>query len=159
MSLSDSSVMASTVKQELYELCQEYIRKRIDSARAAIDSAQQSANEETKSSSGDKYETGRAMAQLEIEKNAHQLSESLKLKASLDTIRIDINSSTAQAGNLVMTDQGSFFIAISLGKIIHREQVYFVIAPTSPLGLQFLGAKVGDKVNFRNGTYVVRELV
>lgn len=151
--------MTSTVKQELYEPCQEYIRKRIDSARAAISGAQQSANEETRSSSGDKYETGRAMAQLEIEKNAHQLSESLKLKSSLDSIRTDITSLTAQPGTLVVTDQGSFFIAISLGKIIHREKVYFVIAPASPLGLQFLGAKVGDKVNFRNGTYVVRELV
>lgn len=151
--------MDLTLKKELYELCQEYILKRINTARAAIDSAQQSANEETKSSSGDKYETGRAMAQLEIEKNAHQLSESLKLKSSLDNIRTDINSLTAQPGTLVVTDQGSFFMAISLGKILHRGKVYFCIAPTSPLGLQFLGAKVGDKVSFRDETYVVTELI
>jgi hypothetical protein len=68
------------IKIKLYQYCVEFIDKRIAGAREAIQIAQDSANEETKSSAGDKYETGRAMAQLEIEKNTTQLEEALKQK-------------------------------------------------------------------------------
>jgi transcription elongation GreA/GreB family factor len=147
------------LKEELYKLCEEYIDKRIQSSRTAIDEAQMSANEETKSSSGDKYETGRAMAQLEIEKNSQQLKESLKLRSALDQIRIDVVAPAVQPGSLVVTDRGIFFVAISLGKISHRGKTYFVIAPASPLGLKLSGAKVGDIVEFRQEAYVIKELI
>ena len=48
--------------------------------------AQQAANEEGKSSAGDKYETGRAMMQIERDKAAQQLDEALKLKNIIDHI-------------------------------------------------------------------------
>ena len=151
--------MTPAIKQELYDLCQDYIRKRIDASRTAIDAAQRSANEETKSSSGDKYETGRAMAQLEIEKNTAQYAEALKLKNSLDRIRIDLSAETVQPGSLVLTDQGVFFIAISLGKVVVANESYLIIAPASPLGLRLIGARAGDRVNFRDKTYVVKQLI
>jgi hypothetical protein len=54
------------------------VHQRIASAEEAIRMAQESANQEGKSSAGDKYETGRAMAQLEIEKASGQLAEANK---------------------------------------------------------------------------------
>ena len=147
-----------SIKLQLYNLCREYVERRIQSCREAIAEAQESANEETKSSSGDKYETGRAMMQLEIEKNAQQLSESLKLKNALDQIRLDVPSSSVQSGSLVVTDREVFFIAISLGKIALEGKSYFVIAPASPLGAQLMGAKVGDRLHFRNETCVVQDI-
>jgi hypothetical protein len=39
------------------------LTQRINTAQAAMDRAQEAANSEEKSSSGDKYETGRAMGQ------------------------------------------------------------------------------------------------
>lgn len=148
-----------TTKEELYSLCQEYINRRIEASRRAIVEAQESANEETKSLSGDKYETGRAMAQLEIEKNTQQLSESLKLKSALDLVRIDIPSPVVTPGSLIVTDRGTFFIAISLGKVLLRDRSFFVIAPSSPLGQQLMGSKAGDAITFRDQTYVVQELI
>jgi transcription elongation GreA/GreB family factor len=150
--------MTQAIKLQLYRLCQEYVDKRIQSSRDAIAEAQQSANEETRSSSGDRYETGRAMMQLEVEKNTQQLSESLKLKNVLDQIRLDISASSVQPGSLVVTDRAVFFLAISLGKIAFEGKSYFVIAPASPLGLELVGAKVGERVTFRNETYVVQEI-
>jgi transcription elongation GreA/GreB family factor len=150
--------MTQAIKQQLYSLCREYVEKRIRSSRDAIAEAQQSANEETKRSSGDKYETGRAMMQLEIEKNSRQLSESLKLKNALDQIRLDISASSVQPGSLVVTDREVFFVAISLGKIEFEGKTYFVIAPASPLGLELVGAKVGDRVTFRNESYLVQDI-
>ncbi|HEY9488290.1 MAG TPA: 3-oxoacyl-ACP synthase [Chryseosolibacter sp.] len=151
--------MMPAIKHKLYDLCQEYIRKRVESARQAIEEAQQSANQETKSSSGDKYETGRAMMQLEIEKNAQQLSESLKLKHALDQIHIERASTSVQPGSLVVTDREVFFIAISLGKVTVDGKGYVVISPASPLGLVLLGSKPGDRLVFRDQTYVVQELI
>src|SRR5687768_5003844 len=124
--------MTKNIKQELYELCREYIDKRIQAARLAISEAQQSANQEDKSSSGDKYETGRAMMQLEVEKNAVQLEESLKLKQTLDHITIENHPVSVQPGSLVITDRDVFFIAISLGKVILHNQPFLVISPNSP---------------------------
>ena len=150
--------MTQSIKQQLYDLCRGYVDKRIQSSRDAIAEAQESANEETKSSSGDKYETGRAMMQLEIEKNAQQLSESLKLKNALDQIKVDTAASSVQPGSLVVTDREVFFIAISLGKITFEGKSYLVIAPASPLGAQLMGAKLGDRVKFRNESYVVQHI-
>jgi transcription elongation GreA/GreB family factor len=146
------------IKQELYHLCQDYLAKRIRAAREAIEAAQHAANNETKSSSGDKYETGRAMMQLEIEKNAAQLSESLKLKYALDQINIESGSGFVQAGSLVVTNREMVFIAISLGKIIVHDQTYLVISPASPLGQKFMGLKSGDATAFRGETYVIQDV-
>jgi transcription elongation GreA/GreB family factor len=151
--------MTQSVKQELYRLCQEYVDKRIESSRHAIAEAQESANEETKSSSGDKYETGRAMAQLEIEKNSQQLAEALKLKSALDQIRIGKAHPSVQPGSLVITDGGVFFIAISLGVVKLHDDPYMVIAPTSPLGVELMGSRVGDTKVFKGRSYLVHELI
>lgn len=150
--------MTESIKLQLYKRCVEYVDQRIQSSRQAIDEAQQSANAETKSSSGDKYETGRAMMQLEIEKNAQQLSESLKLKRTLDRIRLDNPSSSVQQGSLVITDRAVFFIAISLGKIRVDDETCLVVSPASPLGLELMGAKVGDRVHFRGETFLIRDI-
>jgi hypothetical protein len=146
-------------KKQLLSLCKATIEQRIESYRQAIADAQRSANEETKSSSGDKYETGRAMAQLEIEKSSLQLSESIKLRDSLDQISIDQPFASVLPGSLVVTDHGTFFIAIGLGKIELNNKPYFVIAPFSPLALAMAGARVGERVPFRDQVYLIQELI
>ena len=147
------------IKQELYRLCQEYVDRRIEVSRAAIAQAQEAANEETKSSSGDKYETGRAMMQLEIEKNAGQLTESLKLKYALGQISIDKQSDSVQPGSLVVTDREIFFVAISMGKVTYLNQSCIVISPASPLAIKLMGLKPGAKMVFNNHHYVVKEVL
>lgn len=145
-------------KRELYGLCQDYLKKRIEAARQAIEAAQHSANNETKSSSGDKYETGRAMMQLEIEKNAGQLAESLKLKRTLDQIDLENKANSVQPGSLVITDREIFFIAISLGQVRLLDKTYLVISPASPIGQKLLGLKAGDTMTFQDKVRVVKEL-
>lgn len=142
----------------MYDLCQTYLRQRILNAKQAIAAAQQSANNETKSSSGDKYETGRAMMQLEIEKDSAQLTESLKLKHMLDQISIDRSTASVLPGSLVVTDQAVFFIAISIGKLTLHDKAYLVISPASPMGIKLAGLKVNDAFTFNEQTYVVQEI-
>ena len=146
------------IKQRLYDYCQRYITQRIDTARQAIQAAQAAANEETKSSSGDKYETGRSMMQLEIEKNSVQLAEANKSRAILDRIKIDQHSPIIQSGSLVVTNNGNFFIAISVGHVMVDDTNYIVVSPQSPVGAQLLGKQAGLTIALGDKTYVIEQV-
>ena len=102
------------IKHELYNLCQAYLQQRLLTAKQAIEAAQQAANNQTKSSSGDKYETGRAMMQLEIKKDSAQLSESLKLKHALDQISSDNSSINYRLTEYVLVIKVTSFVHVSL---------------------------------------------
>ena len=68
------------LKQQLYKLCQDFVENRKKTVQKNINEIQESLTSETKSSAGDKHETGRAMLQLEREKVGHQLAEIEKLE-------------------------------------------------------------------------------
>ncbi|OIN58962.1 3-oxoacyl-ACP synthase [Arsenicibacter rosenii] len=146
------------VKDALYQQCQQYVRQRIDTARSAMEAAQESANEESKSSAGDKYETGRAMAQIERDRHAQLLAEALKLEQDLHQLDIDKPSSVVRAGSLVLTNRGRFFIAISVGKLVINGVDYFVVSPASPIGALLIGHSAGDTVTFNKMAYQLQEV-
>ena len=147
------------IKEQLHALCLAYIEERIKGANQAIQFAQASANEETKSSAGDKYETGRAMAQLEIEKNSIQLAEAKKLKQILLQLDPTKSSETIQAGSLAITSQGKFYISIPAGQFTLEGEVYFAISPSSPIAQKLVGLKEGDQFSFNNKEFVVRGIL
>src|SRR3954467_3556984 len=122
----------NSLKTALYTYCTDYVLERITRLKTEIKKTQSSANEETKSSAGDKYETGRAMAQLEIEKNTTQLREAERLQGMLQAIHQDLISEIIIPGSLVKTSKGDFYISISIGLITLEQKQYFVIAPDSP---------------------------
>ena len=106
----------------------------------------------------DKYETGRALVQTEIEHTAKQLDELLQNRKSLLAIDPEIVHSRIEKGSLVSTDRGIFFISLGLGKIKTDNQEYFVISPLSPIGQQLIGKKIGDMFNFRNSIYTIQAI-
>ena len=130
--------------------CASFVEERIGAARQAIQLAQSSANEETKSSAGDKYETGRAMAQLEIENSTGQLAEAVKLKQALAQIDPEKETSVIQPGSVVFTNQGNYYIAISAGKLVVEGIGYIAISPGSPIGARLLKLSVGASFVFNN---------
>ena len=145
-------------KQQLYQLCVAYIEQRIDTAQEAIRIAQTSANDETKSSAGDKYETGRAMMQLEIEKNTVQLAEAIKLKQLLQQINPDKETTSVQLGSMVTTNQGNFYIAISAGQLTLKGKTYFAISASTPIGIKLMGQQKGAQFIFNNKTYTIEAI-
>jgi hypothetical protein len=142
-----------SLKKKLFAFCEEYVNQKIEFAQEAIDNAQSSANEETKSSSGDKYETGRSMMQLEIEKYSSQLEEGFKLKKTLNQISIEKPSKSVIPGSLVITNNGNYFISISAGKLIIKSIDYISISISSPLGQSLYNRSVNDEFIFRDKVY------
>jgi transcription elongation GreA/GreB family factor len=149
----------NNLKKELYALCINYAKNRVDTARQAIQDAQQSASEETKSSAGDKYETAREMMQQETDRNQAQLNEANKLLVALNQINADTASTTAVPGSLVITDNGKFYIAISAGALTLNGEGYFAVSPASPIGGKLHGRKTGDQFNLNGKDYLVKDIL
>jgi len=147
------------IKRELLNSCHELIDQRITNAQLAMKAAQESANTEVKSSAGDKYETGRAMAQLERDKASQQLNEAMMLKRSLSMINIKATTNQVASGSLVLTDKNNFFVAISLGKLTIAQTDCFVIAPATPVGKLLMGAKVGSRFSFNHQQHTIQEIL
>lgn len=146
------------LKATLFARCQAYVQQRINTARQAMEAAQEAANSESKSSAGDKYETGRAMAQLERDRHAQLLAEAMKLSQDLARLTIDKTYDTVQPGSLVITSRGAFFISISAGKLTLDGSDYFAVSPASPIAAALSGRKAGDVVMFNKLTYQLLNL-
>lgn len=114
---------------------------------------------ETKSSAGDKHETGRAMIHLEIEKAMVQADQLRKTKSVLQKINIDKNSDKIKMGSLVFTDQGKYFISISAGEIRLGEEVYYAISSSSPIGNLLMGQTPGSSIQLLNRTQKILEVL
>jgi transcription elongation GreA/GreB family factor len=141
------------LKKELYTICLNIADQRIQTAENAIIAAREAAENDTKSSAGDKYETTREMMQQEISRNEVQLLEARKLKQSLMQINPEKTSKTVQAGSLVTTNNGIFFLTIAAGKLRVDEKDIFAISPASPVGLVLKGLKAGESCVFNSKEY------
>lgn len=149
----------STLKEQLHQQCVNYVQQRMDAAQQAIAEAQQAANNDTKSSAGDKYETGREMAQQETNRNLTQLNEANKLMVSLNRIGTASQSTIAESGSVVKTNLGNFYLSISAGNIKVNNDVYIAISMASPVGLKLKGVKVNDHFDFNGKNYFVTEVL
>ncbi len=66
------------IKQLVYNKILKILDDKIEILKEEIESTKESRNNDTKSSAGDKYETGRAMMQIELDKNEAQLNKTVK---------------------------------------------------------------------------------
>ena len=129
-------------KENVYRVAEGIIAEKIQNFEKLIDETRAS-NNDTKSSMGDKYETGREMLQQEINNLQVQLNEVLKQRDFLKTIPVK-NSVKAEKGALVTTEKGRFFISVSLGEISEGLQKIICISPESPLAKAMNGKQKGE---------------
>lgn len=132
-------------KQRLKKYGEEVLKQRIATIKEKMDSAQQSANSEEKSSAGDKYETSRAMSHLEKDMHGRQLAENLKELSMLYEINTSPLYTKAVTGAVVQCPGIYFFIATGLGKqVVDGQQVIF-LSPHAPLAAQLLQKQPGEE--------------
>lgn len=143
----------------IHQKCLEIVEGSILAIKLAIQEAQDAANNETKSSAGDKHETGRAMAQLETEKLSAQLNEALKLSQVFAQLNPNQKNKQITIGSLVFTNNGYFYIAVSLGKVEINNETIFAISPQSPIGKLLLTKKEKDSFSLNGLTYVIERIV
>lgn len=146
---------SSNIKQQLYQACLDQLNAQMESMETNLQSIIESRDNETKSSVGDKYETGRAMMQQEYQKVQAQMMRVQGSKNVLANLDISKVSKKIDNGSFVETNQGSFFIAIGLGKIKLEDITYFCISLESPIGALLKNKMTGDSFSFNGRTYEI----
>lgn len=146
------------IKEQLYQQLQTQVNQRITNAQKAMKAAEDSKNNETKSSAGDKFETSRAMMQGEEERNKIQLAKAVDLQGQLAQIDITKTGATIAVGNLIYTNQGNYFLTVGLGKIELDGTTYFAISFASPIGQLLFGKTKGEVVNFRGKQIEIQKI-
>lgn len=145
-------------KEVWLEAARQVIQDRIKNAEKAIARAKEATHNEDKSSAGDKYETARAMSQLESEMNAKQLQQAIQELNNLERINLDPKSA-AIAGALIVCQDANYFLSIGLGKIERDGESCFLISPNSPIGRAFAGKKPGEHIEWNNQTLTISEIL
>lgn len=148
----------NNIKETLYNKCVQFTKNRLDTINKTITELQESLTSETKSSAGDKHETGRAMVQLEREKAGQQLAEIQKVNQLLAKISIENTLEVIGLGSVVYTSQANYYIAISAGELLINEQKFYAIAANTPIAQLLLGKKIGDMIVFRSQSFSITNI-
>ncbi len=149
-----------TLKNQIHNACLLYVAQNIEMLQNNIRVAQESSQSDTKSSAGDKYETTRAMMQIEIENCSKRLQEAQKQYQILSEITAKSIDSVSNVGlgSLVLTNKGDFFVSVGIGQLEVANKKYFVISPQSPIGEMLMRKKVGESFIFREIKYELLEI-
>lgn len=145
-------------KNEFMKLAIDHIMQRIGTARHAMENAQAAANEEDKSSVGDKYETSRAMGQIDSEMNARQLEEARRELALLQQIDIKPVADSISDGAVIVTENQTFFISTGIGILQYKKKPVVFISLSSPLGKAFANHCAGESITFNAKEYRIKEV-
>lgn len=133
-------------KTILLERCYIALEDRLKQIETAIQAAETSLKEETKSSAGDKYETSREMIQQDLDRLEGQRRLLLQEQALLDRIAAQKHASKQIGlGSVVHSEDGMvYFIAIGLGKLQLDNELAYAVSLTSPIGKQLQEKKKDD---------------
>lgn len=141
--------MTSTIdKAKLLQLIQTKLEEKAKYFGTLIDETRAS-NNDTKSSMGDKYETGREMLQQEInnlQKQVNEVNNQLQVLKRIGAIP----KTQASLGALVSTEKAVFFIATSLGEIQLDQEKIVIISEQSPLAKALWNKSAGDNFEVNN---------
>ena len=103
----------------------------------------ESRNSDTKSSAGDKFETSREMAQIEISKIEKEIIKTQQLITDL----------TSKSSQLIITDKGAFLISIPFGKLVVTSTEVYCISNSAPITKQLLNTEVSANFEYRGVAY------
>ncbi len=110
-----------------------------------LESAIISRNSDTKSSAGDKFETSREMAQIEIRKLETEILKAQQFIQDLQENKAD----------LIITETEVFLISIPFGKIAINSKTIYCISNSAPIAKLLLNTEISTGFNYRGVDYKV----
>jgi len=144
-------------KEDILNVLKDKISEKILTFENLIAETRSSSND-TKSSMGDKYETGREMLQQEINNLQGQLNEIVKQRDFLKNLTVK-PSLKVEKGALVKTDRGLFYISVSLSNIVVDGSNIFCISPGSPLAKALEGKTQSEIISLNNVRHKILEIL
>lgn len=133
------------IKSEIHSYCLAHVDNQLDALLKSLRETQEAANNESKSSAGDKHETARAMAQLEIDRMAKQIEQVQLQKSSLQKLSTEHKHLKVGLGSYIESESHNFYVSVGLGEIRNAHCRFYAIAPEAPLAQQLLNKVEGDQ--------------
>lgn len=148
-----------TLKHKLHNKCETLLNERLRVIQNQVSDIQNALQSETKSSAGDKHETGRAMLQLDREKAGNQLAELQKQIEILHKINPELSGDKVALGSIVKTSDSNYFIGVSVGEIKTEHESFYGISAATPIGRLLMSKQVGDVIQFRVQQFTITEIL
>ena len=117
------------------------------------------AQNDAKSSAGDKHETGLAMMHLEQEKLNAKLTDLINHKKLVQKLPENEVTTKIGLGSLVKTDKAMFYVSIAFLAFKVQNQMVMFISSSAPLMQVLLNKEVGTEVVFNNISYKILEIL
>lgn len=136
-------------KKDVIEYILSVLRSNTNLLEKELKSISEEKNSITKSSSGDKHETSRALMQSEFDKIYNNYQSQLNHLKVIESLDISVKSKIG-LGSLIETDSSILFIGIGLG--IHQidKRKVLIVSKASPIGKQIYGKEEGDYIFLNN---------
>lgn len=136
-------------REEIFEEINTQLRQKVLESQEYLEGLLVSRNNDTKSSAGDKYETGRAMMQQEIDRAEDRIQHLRKQLNELERLQKSKQNGTCQPGAVVQLGYELFLLGPAIGKLEFNSEIIFSISMASPLGQLLSGKEKGGIVQFR----------
>lgn len=146
------------LRVELIKSCNEYLNVRKEVVHKALKGLKDDLENESKSSAGDKYETGREMINIEWNKLQIQLNEYERLGAILKRIQRFENFEKVILGSIIQTEAVNYFISIPAGEIRIGEKKFYAVGIQSPVAQQLIGKKEGELFELNGKSIKISEI-
>lgn len=146
-------------KLRVHAACENQVNEKLNLLSTELHEALEAGNNETKSTAGDKHETGRAMAQLEQENLRKQIGQLQEVMATLEQLKQNQLFDTALAGAMIETETMLLYLGAPIGSISIDNKQVFAISLASPLGQLIFKKKAGEVFSFNNFKSTIKAIV
>ena len=147
------------IKQALYDECFDKVNNRYQKIKQTITDLDESLAEEAKSGGDDEYDNSRSMMQIDRENAKKQLHEVMLLQEILKKMELKSTSDYVRLGSLVLTNQATYFLSLSIGNVVVDGQSYLCVALNSPIGEALKGKHLGESIDFNNQHITIQEIL
>ncbi|SFB47332.1 hypothetical protein [Algoriphagus aquimarinus] len=149
----------NTFKEKIYQTAIAQVKEKINLLKTERKAINDGILEDTKSSAGDKFETGRETMSRDLMTVENQLKQAnFEFDELCRFQAIKEPSPTVQEGSLVQVGADKYLISISLGQVTVDGQKLFMLSKNSPLGEILVGHKKDDQIDFRGKSITITEL-
>jgi transcription elongation GreA/GreB family factor len=150
-------MITKSFKQILHRYITEHLRQKKQTLEHEIESLIEDQQSDSKNSAGDKYETGREMIQLEIDRLEGSVNIVKEQLAKIDRLK-NYDARSVAEGSLVETQNAIYYLAIPLGKITVEGADIIVLSKDAPKAQAMLGKKAGDEFSFNAGIEQIQQI-
>jgi len=144
------------LKEKLLARCIEMKEESETNTLAAMNEAQQSANEY--GAPRDRYDSFRAQMMRKRDMLAQQLSAVDEELRYLQQIKPGTICTKVEAGALVELNTQTLYIIAGIGKLVIDDLTFYVVSPVVPLVAAMKDLKKGDSFTFRGTTMKIIEI-